>query len=234
MTSGYSIPAAVKTIQEKTQSIDLLNVYKGVPISIQAFLRSTSPEEVVAEVRPPESICLLFERNTLIRHASLPNLVRARVNGFDPHTGLVRLGAFQFSRSKFIQRSQVRVEPRNPIRAELEFRNHKIVGTLADISLIGIGLYISSSEYEFALNRAENVSLILHLPTGKIRSEGKLRGMGKSVDFCRLAINFCGNTPENAIVQHYIADRQSEILLELHHLYEENVRPAEVKQAILN
>jgi hypothetical protein len=234
MTSGYSIAAALKAIQDKDQPVDLLNVFKGVPITIRASIQSTTQDDVVLDARSPESICLALNPSTMIRHAALPNLVKARILEFNAPSGRVRLGSLQFTRAKFVERSQIRVEPRNVVPAELEVDNHKIVGTLADISLIGVGLYISSLEYEFALKRSESVWLNLRLPTGVIRAEGRLRGMGKSVDFCRLAINFCSDTPENAIVQHYVADRQSEILLELRHLYEETALSKESTHPILN
>jgi hypothetical protein len=211
-----------KDLPEGT-SVELLNIYKGVPIHIQATVQSVTAEIARMSVLPPESICLALNRSTLIRSNLQTNLIRAKILDFDAYSGSVELGQLHYSSTRFTERTQIRVEPRYMIPVEIESATHRIVGTLADISLDGIGVYITSTGYEYAVKRAETVNLSIRLPGGKIFTEGRVRGTGRSIDYCRLSIHFKDDTPDHAIVQQYIAGRRDEIMAELNGLYQNAV-----------
>ncbi len=219
------IEAELKSILLAKQQVELWSLYKGVPVMIRADIEQVAGVQALFAVQPPESISLTWSRQVVIHSPLLLHRVQARVDSFDVVTGKARLSEIRYQKSGYFERSQARVEPRNPISVEMKSGTHSIMGTLADISLIGAGVYITMVEPEHALKRAERTDLIICLPEGRVQVSGKIRGVGKSVDFYRLAINFTDDTPQNRMVMRYISQRRKEILDELPRLYEASLSP---------
>lgn len=215
MKSGTRISVELQEIFNNKQSVELFNEYKGVPIHTQAVIESIIGPVAVLLARPPESNCLALQTGTLIRHSELAHPIKAKIQNFDIIANRVELANFQEVSTRFVERVQIRVEPRNMVPVHIENGTQRIVGTLSDVSLNGVGVYISTTGYEYALRRSDTVHIAMQLPGGWVYAQGKVKGTGKSVDFCRLSINFSEETPDNLVVQRYIASRREEILVEL-------------------
>jgi hypothetical protein len=221
MTFNSQILSVLKVIMKNQQPVSLLNVFKGVPVTCTAFIQSVIDDRAVFLVHPPESTSLVWERSTWIQDERLLEVVKARIISFDIVTGLAELEKFQYAGSRLGERSAVRVEPKETIRVSIESQSQQIVGTLADISTIGLGVYVYPLESEHPFKRAEEVQLIMRLPVSEITIQGKVRGLVRIGDYFRISVNFLPGQIENAAIAQYIISRRSEILEELPRLYEE-------------
>jgi hypothetical protein len=221
MTSNSQILADFKTMMINQEGVSLLNVFKGVPVTCTARIQSVQEDRAIFEVNPPESTSLMWERNTWIQASRLFEAVKARVDKFDILSGMTELSSFQYAGSRLGERSSVRVEPKETLRVSIETQNQSIVGTMADISSIGVGVYVYPLEAEHPFRRAEEVVLSLRLPDTNINIPGKVRSLNKIGDYLRVSFNFLPNHPENAAIAAYIIARREEILNELPRLYDE-------------
>lgn len=221
MTSNTQILSDLKKMMKNQQSVSLLNVFKGVPVVCTANIRSVHEDRAVFSVHPPESTSLVWERQTWIQGGRLFEAVKARVVSYDILTDFTELEGFQYAGSRLGERSAVRVEPRETIRVTIASQSQQIVGTLADISAIGLGIYIYPLESEHPYKRAEEVQLIMRLPSSEVSILGKVRGLVKIGDYFRVSVNFLPDQEESAAIAHYIVDRRNEILEELPRLYDD-------------
>jgi hypothetical protein len=221
MTSNSQILSDLKRMMKDQQPVSLLNVFKGVPVTCTAVIHAVHGDRAVFLVHPPESTSLMWERQTWIQDGRLLEAAKARVVSFDILTGLAELEAFQYAGSRLGERSAVRVEPKDTIRVSIESQSQQIVGTLADISTVGLGVYVYPLETEHPFKRAEEVRLVMRLPSREVNIRGKVRGLIKIGDYYRVSANFLPDQAENAAMTEYIVIRRDEILEELPRLYEE-------------
>jgi hypothetical protein len=221
MASNSQILADLKAMMKDQQAVSLLNVFKGVPVICTAQVQNVLNNGAVFAVVPPESTSLMWERYTWIQAAELLEAVKARVLSFDILSGIAELSDFQYAGSRLGERSAVRVEPKETLRVFINTQTQSIVGTMADISTIGVGVYVYHLENEHPFRRAAEVTLVMRLPQNEVSIQGKVRSLVKIGDYHRVSINFLPDQPENAAIAAYILTRREEILNELPQLYEE-------------
>jgi hypothetical protein len=221
MTSNRQILSDLTVMMRNQQTVSLLNIFKGVPVTCTAEVQTVHDDRAIFAVHPPESTSLVWEQFTWIQGGRLLEAARARVSAFDILSGLAELDSFQYAGSRLGERSAVRVEPRETIRVSIESQGQFIVGTMADISTIGVGVFVYPLETEHPFTRAAEVRLIMRLPASEVSIMGKVRAMVKMSDSYRVSFNFLPNQPENAPISEYIITRREEILQELPYLYEE-------------
>ncbi len=200
----------------------LLNVYKGVPVTCIARVLRVGSDDASFAVQPPESTSLVWERYTWLVGENIEKPLRARVAAFDIVEGITRLNEFKYTSSRLGERRQVRVEPKNPIPVAIESEGQRLVGTLADISAIGLGVYLHAFEPEHAFQHAQVVRVSMRLPVlgGEVSINGKIRGLTGSADFDRMAIRFISKREEIEKVKRYVDQRREEILQEIPKLHE--------------
>ena len=217
------IMSDLQYVMETSQELDILNFYKSFPITCKARVESIEHDSAVLKVQPPGSICLEAQEQTLVLSRGLPEAVQARVAAFDLLTGELRLSDFAYVGEHFGERMITRVQPDETISVALQSSqdfsaNRDVVsGTLADVSLSGVGVYIPEPAYQ----RGQPVQLTLPLPEGEVTLPGKVLNASETPDHqTRLSIGFTRNAQEIAIVMRYIKSRRTEILSEIEAMYE--------------
>ncbi|NLG96302.1 MAG: PilZ domain-containing protein [Chloroflexi bacterium] len=208
-------------VMETGQELDILNFHKSFPITSKARVERIEGDTVDLKVQPPGSIILEAQEQTIILSRGLPEAVRARIISFDLLSGLLRLSDFAYVGSNFGDRMIARVEPEDTIVIEIESEDHKEQGTLADVSLSGVGVYVTRT----SLQRGQVVQLTLPLPEGKVTLPGKILNISQTPENQqRLSIGFTRNAQEIAVIMRYIKDRRTEILSEIERMYERSYR----------
>lgn len=208
-------------VMETGQELDILNFHKSFPITSKARVERIEGDTVDLKVQPPGSIILEAQEQTIILSRGLPEAVRARIISFDLLSGLLRLSDFAYVGSNFGDRMIARVEPEDTIVIEIESEDHKEQGTLADVSLSGVGVYVTRT----GLQRGQVVQLTLPLPEGKVTLPGKILNISQTPENQqRLSIGFTRNAQEIAVIMRYIKDRRTEILSEIERMYERSYR----------
>ncbi len=226
MVSNSQTIRDLNSILSKGIKYDLLNLYKGVPVTCRAEVLAIEADGAQVRVLPPESTSLMWERYTWLMGEGIEKPVRARVASFDIVAGAARLDEFKRTSSRLAERTQTRVEPKNPVPVAIESGTQRVIGTLADISAVGLGVYLYALEPEHAFQHAQVVQLSLRLPNepGPVAINGKIRGLTSAVDFQRMAINFIPEPEAIEKIKNYVDQRREEILQEIPKLYETLLR----------
>lgn len=236
LTTADIFDQLIRLAQTK-QEVRLVNEYKGIPISYEAVLQSVGENSATLAVHKYQAVCLELERRTFIISEGLTSVLRAQVASVDVVSSTSTLNEFSYAPETIGGRSAVRVEPKEPVTVTLLSQGRKFSGSLADISVSGLGVYTVAA-YIYTpgfLKKGAPVQIAFKLPSerGEIRLPGMVLNITKDKGSYRLGI---GTTPDalskNAISQ-FVAQRQSEILREVKMFYDlvyrlktgENQRP---------
>lgn len=208
---------------ETNQELDVLNFYQSFPITARARVQAIGHEDVTLRVQPPGSVCLLREEHTLLLSRGLPEAVRARIVAFDLVEGLLRISEFAYVGTHFGDRMIARVQPQEIIPVSVESQGQTFTGTLVDVSLSGVGVFLDRE----VLRRGDMLQLTLPLPEGSVTLLGKILNITqKSGEPLRFSIGFTRNAQEITVVMRYIKGRRGEILEEVERMYQQALNQA--------
>lgn len=209
------------------QELEILNFYKSFPITCRARVTGFDRDTVELLAQPPGSVCLEGQSETILLSKSLVEAVRAQIVDFDLPSGVLRVKDFTYVGPHFGDRKVVRVQPGEDLAVEVETEDRRLTGSLADVSLSGVGLYLETADLE----REQAVQLNLTLPEGEISLPGKIINAAPVEEHrVRYSIAFTRNAPEIAVVMRYIRDRRGEIIAEVQRRYAERAAPGRDEQ----
>ncbi|MGQ0604175.1 MAG: PilZ domain-containing protein [Anaerolineales bacterium] len=223
MNTHGSITAALRTVQQAGEKIDLLNLYKGVPIVYPAAIHKLNVERVVLHIASHEIVCLTLERTTILLNHILEEAVSAEVVELDLAAGDVTLGNLRYASEKVGDRMVLRVRPRETVDVRLDCGGQTFNGLLADLSINGLGINFSLTSpltAQSPIRPRAVVQASLTLPGGEaLRLAGTVRFIRMESGFNRVGVEFAQGA-QMLIVLHYVHERQQEILGELRAAYE--------------
>ncbi len=129
------------------KATNLLNVYKGVPLSFPAKIIEVGDAYIRVLAETHQMVSMYLEKSTLIQSVELPEIIQAEVIELDIKKHLALLANFRFMEKGIGNRSEVRIEPRDPLPSKLEDRGEQMTlkGELADISREGLGIYLETA-----------------------------------------------------------------------------------------
>jgi len=131
------------------ETISLINVYKGVPISYPATIINVGENAIQVITEKYQLVCLYHERETYIQSPEISEIIKARVAGLDAPTSTVILSDFEIITNTIGERREVRVCPKFTIEGEVQSQDlaDAYQGELADISHSGLGIYINERDF---------------------------------------------------------------------------------------
>lgn len=131
------------------ETISLINVYKGIPISYPATIINVGENAIQAITEKYQLVCLYHERETFIQSPEISEIIKARVIGLDAPTSTVILSDFEIITKTIGERREVRVCPKFTIEGEVQSQDlaDAYQGELADISHSGLGIYINDRDF---------------------------------------------------------------------------------------
>jgi hypothetical protein len=231
-SNKYILTDIQAVLQENHREFSLLNIYKGVPLLCRARLDRVADEAAYFTVQPPESATLKLESTTLLLSDGLLEPLEAQVQCIDLASGEFRLSGFSYAGSKFANRRELRVEPKEKLPVEIAADSHTLHGEVADISVRGLGLRLPLAELTVLFVPGKTVAITLHLRDKEdgeekqvvVRLEGKIRSVIRTKTYLRLAIEFTGAVPEKATIIRYVMLRRAEIMGEIRQLYEAAIK----------
>jgi hypothetical protein len=216
--------AALRQIRQAGSLLELLNTFQGVPVVYAVTLQQVGEQEVHVHINGHEVICLTLEATTTLLSPVLEEPVRAHVLACDVRAGTAKLGLFQYASGRVGDRVIARVAPRANVEVRLVTSEQTLGGQLADVSIEGLGVYVSGPESFAGLRPRTALQAILTLPgiVEPLTFNGLLRSIKAEGSRQRLGIMFNQQTRPLGL-QRYIRERQSEILGELRSLYNERI-----------
>ena len=219
MSSNQQIISDLKLMQETDQELELLNTYKGVPLTFKARILSIEEEKAKLCTEDPLAICLEEEKITRLLGNDFFDPAIASVLSYNAISGIIELGNFSYSGAKLGDRMIVRVEPKDAIEVKITNEDRTIITDLVDISISGIGIRILNANYTPFLKPGTVVQMDMHLDTGDISLGGMILSITKTPDFYRLSIRFAQNDNQKILIFRYLIDRRAEIRQELKQHY---------------
>jgi len=215
-----NIIADLKHLARTEEPVDLLNTYKGIPVLIKGKLSKVGADRAVVSFEKQfEAVCLSLENKTTLLSDVLAGPLNAAALAVDLRAGTVTLTQFDYSHAKIGDRMTLRVIPHDVIPVMLSSGRQHLSATVADISMSGVGLYISPPDKAEALRRHAVAQLALKLDGPEIELSGTIHYMKFEANACRLGVALVQTREARTLVQ-YIHKRQEAILAELKALYQ--------------
>ena len=202
------------------QSVDFLSDCKGVPVVIRGQIIAVHPESILFQVEPPDSICMNWDQHALLLHDSFISGIQGRIIKYDPAEGQVEVGEFTYSDRGFGDRAMVRVEPEEPLPAELIIGQTSLPCQVVDLSLNGFGL-LAQRAPGVELAKGQAITIKLNLLNQSVEISGMLLGVFPKNETTRLAMSFSQDVPGHAVVGRYITRRRAEIRQEIQDAYQQ-------------
>lgn len=226
MPSNPQILSDLRVVKETSQQLELLNTYKGVPFICPAKIVDLNGEQAVLQTDHPSLVCLQPNNQALVLGSDYFEPALAQVTVVDLSKGLVTLTGFVYAGTHMGDRTIVRVEPKEPLPAELSWE-YPLTGEtgsgstlLADLSLNGIGLRYPVDVTPPGLKPGANVTVEIRLPdSGLISPAGVILSVTRRENHLRLAARFNPDNPYKVMIFRYLADRRTEIEVELRQAY---------------
>ncbi len=164
MYTHDDIFSTFRSLQRQNKEIQLLNVYKGVPISYPATIQEVSEVSIRIHTDKYQIVPMFRESKTFIRSDALPQPLRASVMEIDLSVMEAVLAGFEPTTSHIGDRTAVRVEPDDSVRSLLQTQDKKatISGELADVAQTGLALYTSDANFS-STEFKKGTEVVIHL-----------------------------------------------------------------------
>jgi hypothetical protein len=207
------------------QPVRLINTYRGIPIAYTARVITVGTGNAVFGVNEYQAVCLALDGKTYIQHPESSEVLRARVISVDVHQKEVTLTEFVKAGRSLGNRMCTRVQPREPIDAEIRIGSHLFPCQLVDISLNGVGV-ITLETYTYGdlgIDKGSSVQFYFTLPPTHmpVQLAGQVTSVVVSGDSNQRRIG-CKTFPENSVdllLLEYVALRRDELMRELSMVY---------------
>lgn len=171
-------------IASNKTAVKLLNIYKGLPISNDAFIQKLSENSIQVTSNKYQLFCLYFERATFIQTQSLPGIIYAQVEKLNLHSQEATLINLRYINKDIGNRTQVRVRPEEPLSVLMQLKNSSstISVLLADLSVNGMGIFLDRNLFHPSLFYVGiPLNVVIDLPAIRTRSP-QTTGLNPSSD----------------------------------------------------
>lgn len=198
--------------------VDLLSMYKGMPVIHKARVLYILDDAVYIQPQPFKSVCLTLAKGVIALSELLDEPVNATVRAVDLGAGTAILENFSYVSGHLGDRMSPRVEPREPIEVKLESGGRSFAAQVMDLSISGAGVFVTG-EGVSKLRARSIVRFSLPLPNETLVLLGVIRHTKRTTQGSRLGIAFEPGTNLRAVFT-YINVRRVELLDELEKLYQ--------------
>lgn len=167
MITNSNLYLLLKQIAQMQPNVKLLNVYKGLPISYDAFINSVSDSEIQVHSNRFQIACLYYQRETYMLGHELPFMLRSEVISLNLGKENAILSNLEIAEKGIGERSQIRVEPEEPLVARIKFEGSpmEFLAPLMDISAEGGAAYFEHYMFPMRLcHTGSTVSVTISLP----------------------------------------------------------------------
>ena len=154
-------------IARNQSEIKLLNIFKGLPISYGVRLDSVGDSEIQVHSNRYQLACLYYQGETYLQAKELPSVLYSQVVSLHLGKEDATLTNLELAPNSIGNRTQIRVEPSEPLVASLRFHSSasEFFVPLTDISGEGAGAYVEDYMFPVKLCRPGNdFSMTISLP----------------------------------------------------------------------
>lgn len=201
--------------------IDLLSMYKGMPVIHKARVQYIFDNAVHIQPQSYKAVCLTLSKNVIALSDLLDEPVNAMIKEVDLAAGTAILDDFNYVSGHLGDRMSPRVEPREPIEINLESGGKAYTGSVVDLSISGVGVFVAG-EGAHKLRARSIVRFSLPLPDETLQLLGVIRHAKRTTQGGRLGIAYEPGINLRAVFM-FINHRRAELLEELEQMYQAKV-----------
>jgi hypothetical protein len=142
-------------------------VYKGLPVSNGVSIHSVGNSEIQVHSNRHQIACLYYQRETYLQAEELPFTLRSQVMSLHLGKEDAVLANLEIAPNSIGNRSQIRVEPDEPLFAAIQFDGSasEFFVPVVDISAEGAGVYFEHYMFPARLCQPGNeISMSIWLP----------------------------------------------------------------------
>jgi hypothetical protein len=213
-------------VASKKRMVNLITNFRGIPINLTvSVIRCSSAKEKVRLYALHRQIVSLKKTGKILVQSDLfPNMVIADIDHIDLYTKVIILSNLCYAGGSMGQRKNVRVQPENPLHAEIETdHGYKLSGEIIDLSLDGlsVGVQHDALPDDDLLAPQTSVEINVALPVGDrgslldITIPAKIVYTKQGQQTCRVGLLTFLDEIDRGVLRRYIFDRQTEILEEI-------------------
>ncbi len=192
------------------KDISVIIFYKAMPIVCKSEILYV--EELFVRIKTHHIKAFSIGDEVYLKHKKIPHSIASRITNINVFDFQIEVEIIGFIDPPQDKRQHVRVVPEEPLPVTISVNNWETTGTMADISVGGIGIFIKDKD---ALKKLDKVKVSFNLRKGNIEVEGSIRYVEPHEDMFRVGIKYNLNMIQEEIVNDYIMERQFEILKEL-------------------
>ncbi len=154
-----------------------MNIYKGLPISHDTNITSVGASEVQIPCSKNHIACLYYQGESYLIGDEIPVVIRAKVARLNLAKDYAVFTNFESAQDNIGKRTQIRVEPDEPIMVGVEFKGSafEFLAPLADISANGASVFFENTMFPGRLSKPGNeLSMSIPLPDSMTPKINKL------------------------------------------------------------
>lgn len=195
--------------------LDLLSVYKGLPVICHAKVIERTKKSLIVLNRSASILPILRNKHAQALGSVKHPPFQCFLNHADVLNGMMKLDAHPLETSSLGERRSLRVEPKENIPVDLKLENTHIPATLLDISIEGMGVSILERFFSFKLKPGTTLQAHLCLSEAEIDVPGRVVGVSRDFHQTRLSVHFSPPFENGRTLIAYIHQRRREIEHEL-------------------
>ncbi len=200
----------VEELKTKGEDVEILAYYKEVPVVCRSRILDIHDKDVTVEMCDLN----IFRKDAdlYLKIKNLPKTVGVKVSEVDHSAGAAKLEVLGLVDLPQERRRFVRVVPEDPVPVHVEKEDWKTVGSMADVSVGGVGVYLKDPD---DLKAGDVVRVRFDLPKGTVDTLGVVRYVLERGEVYRIGVQYDLDLKQEDVVSDYVMDRQFEILREL-------------------
>ena len=212
------LPKEVLKFYLSKQNLYVFGVYKGVPISHNTQIISVNKKEnsIKIPANNYQIVAAKFQKEIYILEPKSNTTLKAYVSDVNSYQKILTLTNIEKVDRSIAKRNYIRVQPKNEIKALIEYKNKKYEGTIYDLSIKGIS--IVTKKIPMDINDTALVSFTLEFQDEKYEFSflSDLRSISTYSDnLLRYHFYFEPTTKEENDLEKYVKYREKEIVKEL-------------------
>ena len=157
----------LRRIANNHSEVRLLNIYKGLPISYDTNIDSVIDSEIQVQGNRYQIACLYYQGESYLKMEELPFIIRSQVMSLNLAKESARFSNFEVAKNNIGKRSQIRVEPEEPLIVSIQFSGSQsdLLAPLADISAEGASVHFEPYMFPVRLAHPGNeLTMTISLP----------------------------------------------------------------------
>jgi hypothetical protein len=210
---SYQLPPELKEYYLQNKTLNLFNVYKGIPITHKTTILTLNEEKKFIEVEASiyQIIAAKFQREIYLLEPTTNTTFKAYIEDIYPKRKVLKLTHIEKVQRSVPKRNYIRVQPSGIIPVKIKHHDKVYNSTMYDISLKGIAVNCE----EKGLEIGDIVKLEFVLENYFFEITAELRSITKLEEYYRYHFYFEPNPSQERMLEKYIIKREKEIISEL-------------------